>query len=134
MDSGSLRQSQFLIPPPARTGLASSVGAACSNARTSNRFDLPEPFGPIRTLRGFSSSLSPSGPKDRRFLTAISRKNGLFGLPVSFILQHRPLNSEDNSTAVAACADLIVHEHHERQHEAHRSTPGRVHQSGGDAD
>ena len=34
---------------------------------TSSRFDFPEPFGPIRTLRADSSRSIPSGPKDSRF-------------------------------------------------------------------
>ena len=42
-------------------------GAAASKPMASMRFDLPEPFGPIRTLSRPSSMGFASGPKDSRF-------------------------------------------------------------------
>ncbi len=42
----------------------------------SSRLDFPEPFGPMRTLRPFSSNGSFSGPNDRRLrgVTAFSSR------------------------------------------------------------
>src|ERR1039458_8867837 len=52
------------MPPPSRITSARSVGKAFSNSNISIRFDLPEPFGPIRTFRGVSGSGSLSGAND----------------------------------------------------------------------
>ncbi len=60
-------------PPRAITGRnPSRFGHVRSKAIASSRLDFPEPFGPIRTLRQFSSNGSLSGPNDRRLRGVIA--------------------------------------------------------------
>src|SRR5208282_106248 len=49
-----------------RIALARSTGVACSSSTASITFDLPDPLGPISTLRGCSSNGSVPGAKERK--------------------------------------------------------------------
>src|SRR3989338_53073 len=62
-------QSHSLIPPPGLIGFIRSVGAALRMLNASIRFDLPEAFGPIKTLRDLISISSVELPKERKFLS-----------------------------------------------------------------
>ena len=44
--------------------LAKSVGTARNNEITSNKFDFPDPFGPINTFRACRGIASLSGAND----------------------------------------------------------------------
>ena len=59
-------QSHSRTPPIREIGSEMSRGAACSKAMASRKFDLPEPFGPMRTFKGSIGRSTPLGPKDRR--------------------------------------------------------------------
>src|SRR5262245_53487978 len=63
-------QSHSRTPPPRLRNEArpSSRGSDFNSAKTSRKFDLPEPFGPMSTFRGPRDISSVSGPKDRMFL------------------------------------------------------------------
>ena len=60
-------QIQSPTSPVPQSGAPMSSGAAFSKLIASSRFDLPEPFGPIRTFRGCKSRAGESGPKDSTF-------------------------------------------------------------------
>ena len=65
---------QSSTPPPSRIGTRTSVGAARSNPKTSMKLDLPHPFGPTRTFRGFISKVV-CAPNERTFLRVTSLRN-----------------------------------------------------------
>ena len=52
-------------PPIREIGSEIPRGAAWNSEIASNKFDLPEPFGPIRTFSGSIGKSIPAGPKDR---------------------------------------------------------------------
>ena len=54
--AGSPFHNQLPTPPFVRMKSARWVGKACIKATTSNRFDLPDAFGPISTFSGLRSS------------------------------------------------------------------------------
>ena len=79
-DFGFPFQIQSVIPPPVRTGSDRSLGAAWSSLTTSNRLDLPDPLGPIRTLRAESSRSMPSGPERQQIPGFDAFQGRLFGV------------------------------------------------------
>src|SRR6185436_4665596 len=68
-------QSHSRTPPISLTGAGKFVGAERSSEKTSSRFDFPDPFGPINTLRLFKGRSIPLGPKDRSPETLTLRIN-----------------------------------------------------------
>src|ERR1039457_6939157 len=75
-------QSHSSIGPPLLMAVANSFGAFCRRPRTSIRLDLPEPFGPMRTLRRCKSITVASPPNDRRFRIDKLRITGSSGMSV----------------------------------------------------
>ena len=69
-------QIQLRIPPPSRTGVDKSPGAACNNRIASSKLDLPDPLGPTRTVSAERSKSMPAGPKERKFFAIILRSIG----------------------------------------------------------
>src|SRR5216683_2657973 len=84
--SGFPFQSHSCAVPPSRTNAARAVGVACSTSSASMKLDLPDPFGPIKTLSDVRSIPGLSGANDRNPLSLIDCKNDmrlLLNLPES---------------------------------------------------
>src|SRR6266511_1455517 len=62
---GSPFHIQFATPPPCLTTSWMLMGVERNSDAHSIKFDFPDPFGPIRTFSGPSSSSGVSGPKER---------------------------------------------------------------------
>ena len=55
------------MPPVSLKGSAKSSSVLFRSPITSIKFDFPEPFGPMRTFSGLSSTSAPRAPKESRF-------------------------------------------------------------------
>ena len=64
-------------------GTERSLGAALRIEMASIRFDLPDPFGPIRTLSGPSSSHQPDALYERILRSSIARSSRLPSIGIS---------------------------------------------------
>src|SRR3989304_4661147 len=66
-------------PPPRRRVSRRARGVDRMTETASTKFDLPEPFGPIKTFSRWSGVGFVSGPKERKFRSVISRTRGAPG-------------------------------------------------------
>src|SRR5258708_9596158 len=74
---------QSRTPPTSLTGADKSLGAACNRLIVSRKFDLPEPFGPIRIFSFESATASALGPNESRLLILMLLSNILLAFSVS---------------------------------------------------